>query len=214
MVRDPPRKSEQATHWAVCRRARRAQLRRPREPRACTEHRLGNGRRQSSCLWVSNHSYAQWKRQSRLLAESSAGSQKEEREEYGHLRRSFVRQRDYRKGGIQEMELEVAWLGSECMTWNRVNHTRRVTCRVLWWDTELHIYFVGSHSTILFWDGLGTEGVAQYTCARRYLWTSSLLDYCIRSFLILGSHELCNIRYYQNLSSLMPQNMLAKLLVD
>lgn len=198
MVRDPPRKSEQATHWAVCRRARRAQLRRPREPRACTEQRLRDGRRQSSCLWVPNDPHPQWERQPRLLAESGSSSRIEEREGCGYLGRSYVRQSDYWKGGIKEMELGTPWQGSECMKERSAAYTQKVVCKVMWWGTEVHIYLAESHSKILLRDRLRngvTEGVAQYTCAHRHLWTASLLDYCIRSFLSLGSHELCNIRY-------------------
>ena len=71
MVRDPPRKSAEATYRAICSRGQRAQRRR-REPTACTERRFRNGRRWRYSVWIFG---SQRQRLRRLLAESSSGGQ-------------------------------------------------------------------------------------------------------------------------------------------
>lgn len=73
MVRDPPRKSEQATCRAIQCRAKRGQLSRCREPATCTEWRLRNGRRWQHRFRIHG---PQRERIRRLLnAKSSSGGQ-------------------------------------------------------------------------------------------------------------------------------------------
>jgi hypothetical protein len=75
VVRDPPRKSEQAIWPAAVRFFRqRVQPRRPRGcPTTCTERRCGHGRRRHYGIWIQR---PQWERLCRLLiAESRPGSQ-------------------------------------------------------------------------------------------------------------------------------------------
>jgi hypothetical protein len=182
VVRDPPRKSEQATRWAVqCNRDRRAQRRRPREPTTCTERRLRNGRR-----WYRLRIHGpQRERQRRVLGgrvESRSRGRKRQSRSASEWRINHCKGREWRH------ELERSEGSEDCMKGLSVATIRRTTFGVRRSKIWAHDYSAGP-SEDLDCEGVRIGWVGQGTCGQRYLLLSSNLDYCIRLF-SFGSHEL------------------------
>ena len=195
MVRDPPRKSEQATHWAV-RFIRVRRARRPRESTACTERRLRDGRRRHR-LWI----HGPQRERERVLVDSGSGSQYEAKRTRTRLQKAFVRHNDYRKGrrsrkNEEETGLLIPSLWSDCNKRTTVAHSRRIMFEVMRRGTDLHKCFVGCHPRILLRNGLRLAGVGEDTYGRpQYLFDScSLLGCWSRSLFLLtraSQHSLC-----------------------
>ena len=198
MVRDPPRKSEQATHWAVCSRVRRAQRRRVREPTACTERRFRNGRR-LNCLWLSR---PQWKR-NRVLVAPSSGDRSTKDGSRGihrpgktweklldHQKMSNLRT-SYLSRIHEEMGLKTCLLKSDC------SDCQSICCGVIMRgngilvvSTRCHLEVLSQDSVRIGWTEKGTRGLFGY------LLSSYTLDYYWSRFYLLltraDRHSLCD----------------------
>lgn len=194
MVRDPPRKSEQATHWAVCSRARRAQRRRLRESTACTECRIRNGRRHHG-LWISSPQ----RKRSRVLGE--LGSDGPTQRGNDHQTGASIGQRDDRDwSGLpkydEETERRNFWLGSDCWKCASMAHSRGIYLGVMRRRNRIHVFLTRCRLEVLFCDHVRMLRVGRSTHERRgYLYSSYLLDYYWSRFFPLCSHGPNNIRY-------------------
>lgn len=180
MVRDPPRKSEQATYRAVCSRGRRAQRRR-REPATCTEWRLRNGRRWPLRLRVHG---PQRKRRRRILepVPTSRGSPSRSSRLSRYLRETFLDQRDCRasvrslelvkeletkarltcsnctKGESITIKWQVMYGLQGCKIWTNIDFV--VSFGMLRWDNRAIMDTPGQqYSSILFWWMVGLDWV-------------------------------------------------------
>lgn len=128
MVRDPPRKSEQACRAVRCSRGQRGQPRRPSKcGTACIERRQRNGRRQRHCLRI--HS-TQRKWQRRVLGNAEPCPGDRERCQVRGIDRRRRRLPDFRHGKrshtsnggrTEELQLRETWcnfgideVGSDC----------------------------------------------------------------------------------------------------
>lgn len=186
MVRDPPRKSEQATHWAV-RFIRVRRARRPRESTACTERRLRNGRRRHR-LWI----HGPQRKWERVLVDSGSGGQHGTRRVERRLHRAVVQHIDHRKGmrsrmNEEEMGLLIPLLWSDCHKCATVAQSRRIIFGVTRRGMDVHKSIAGSNPRILLRNGLRLTGVGQHTHGQpQYLFDScSSLDCWSRSFFLL-----------------------------
>jgi hypothetical protein len=187
VVRDPPRKSEQATHWAVrFLRARRARCR-PRESTTCTERRLRNGRRRHR-LWIPGPQ----RERERVLAESGSGGQHESKREGRRLQRACVWRDNHRKGksshrNEEETGSRTPSLWSDCNSRATVASSRWIVFWVIRRGSKVHRYLNGSNPEILQRNGLRLAEVGQDTYGQpRYLFAScSVPDCWSRSFFLL-----------------------------
>lgn len=186
VVRDPPRKSEQATHWAV-RFIRVRRARRPRGSTACTEWRLRNGRRRHR-LWI----HGPQRKRERVLVDSGSDGQHGTRRIEQRLLRASVLHLDHWKGRRSRMNEEetgilIPLLWSDCHKRATVAYSRRIMFKVMRRGTDVHKSIAGSHPRILLRKGLRLAGVGQDTHGQpRYLFDScSSLGYWSRSFFLL-----------------------------
>jgi hypothetical protein len=208
VVRDPPRKSEQATHWAVCSRVRRAQRRRLREPTACTERRFRNGRR-LHCLWLSSPQ----RKRSRVLVAPSSGDPKamEGRGRRGRRGGGYDQRRASRKlddhqktrnlrgdspKNDEGMELSIFSLGSDCSKCASVAHNRSICFgfmisrnRMPTISTRSRLEVLSWYFVWMRWTGRGTRGRLGYLLS-----SYTLVYYWSRFYLLptwAGQHSLC-----------------------
>ena len=141
MVRDPPRKSEQTTHWAVrFRRARWARCR-SRESATCTERRLRNDRRRHG-LWL----HGPQRERKRVLGVSGSGDQRGTRRGGRRLREAeaVVYQPDRRKGNSPEggvvVESRIPSLWPDCNKCATVAHSRWIMFEIIRGRMQMHKY--------------------------------------------------------------------------
>jgi hypothetical protein len=168
VVRDPPRKSEQATHWAVrLRRARRARCR-SRESTACTEWRLRNDRRRHRF-----RIHGPQRERQRLLGVSGSGGQYRARRVGGRSQEAFLLEychrkgrRSQKKGGGTRLRTPSLWL--DCNKRATVAHSRWIVFEVTRRGMEAHKYSDGSR---LAGVGQNTHGQPRYLFALPDCWS-------------------------------------------
>ena len=180
MVRDPPRKSEQATHWAVCSRARWAQRRRPRESTACTEWRCRNARRHH-CLWLPSPQ----RKRSRVLVAPSSVTMDEEGggvtllTKASRLLSSQYLNRSGSGKNEEETELRILSLASDWSECASVAYGRWIHLG-LWkhGDNRTHTISTRRHHDVLSRGNVRAGWIVKEgTRGLRYLFSSSSLDY-------------------------------------
>ncbi len=190
MVRDPPRKSAEASRRAVqCSWGQRAQRRRRRKPATCSEWRLRNGRRRQHCFRIHG---PQRERIRRLLNAESSSS--------GYIKSSFIFQRlrmmsswdEDRQEGTesgrmwQMIQIKKCFRIIDCMANGSLKCNWRLLSNFLTWKMWMENFSANSALGFLQRNGLGqviTEG--RETCGRLSIlsWIYSIrLAFCSRKF--------------------------------
>lgn len=168
MVRDPPRKSEQACRAVRCSRGQRAQRRRRSKFGACIERRQRNGRRRRHSLWIHGPQRKRLRRVLENAVPSSGG-----REEYSLIENEVAgneeertRTEDHRKCMGERRKAEARPFSSDCTTdeqlqgktvpqkdLDMVMYEGAEQCTVQWVTLACkgHIFWIPTFHILYFW---------------------------------------------------------------
>lgn len=204
MVRDPPRKSEQACRAVRCSRCQRAQPRRPNKSgTACIERRQRNGRRQRHRLRI--HS-AQRQRQRRILGHAEPGPAQDR---LARLRSRSNRcvcenarlmghgKTNERRVQVERWDQGIEKIGRECM--EEPSQSRK--------DFDSYLYGNISRKSGVndgAWFGRGRLACNGLNFWIRYLFDSSKLDYWHRSLFAHAWTHARSCRMQFKVSSKLP----------